>query len=111
MNGAAHAAAVEGTALETTRLAHELARLLRENGLALAARTPPAPWISLEEAAEMFGYSVSRFYHVYSDLGLVPSRASRRKLRFSRAEIEKTLRDRQKCAPGRPKQRISREWK
>jgi hypothetical protein len=98
-------------ALETTRIALELSRLLSEKGLTLAARPSLSPWVSLEEAATMFDYSVSRFYHVYAGLGLVPSRASRRKLRFNRAEIEKTLRDRQKSAPGRPKRSVTREWK
>ena len=112
MNGAPRGDASAGQpALETTRLALELARVLRENGLSLTSRPALSTWVSLEEAAEMFDYSVSRFYHVYAGLGLVPSRASRRKLRFNRADIEKTLRDRQRNGPGRPKRGVAREWK
>jgi predicted DNA-binding transcriptional regulator AlpA len=76
-------------------------RLLEERGLAAQAR--PSPWISLEEAAGAFGYSVSRFYHVYRTLGLAPSRASKRKLRFHRQEIEDVLRRRQRVGRGRPR--------
>jgi predicted DNA-binding transcriptional regulator AlpA len=91
-----------------SQLALEVARVLRENGLA-APPQPPSLWISLEEAAEMFGYSVSRFYHVYNDLGLVPSRASQRKLRFNRQDVERTLRERQKTRRGRPRRHLLRE--
>ncbi len=93
---------------EASLLALEVARVLRENGLG-APPQPPSLWISLEEAAQMFGYSVSRFYHVYENLGLVPSRASQRKLRFNRLDVERTLRERQKTRRGRPRRSAMRE--
>jgi len=93
---------------EASQLALEVARVLREGGLA-APPQPPSPWISLEEAAQMFGYSVSRFYHVYDGLGLVPSRASQRKLRFNRHDVERILRERQKTRRGRPRRHVMRE--
>lgn len=95
---------------EATQIALEVARFLQANGL-LALPPAPQAWIALEEAAKMFGYSVSRFYHVYKDLGLVPSRASKRKLRFNRAEIEKVLRDRQRVGSGRRPRQVLRERK
>jgi|GEM_PF-4899908 len=94
------------SASRASQLAIEVARVLRESGLA----APPTPllWISLEEAAQMFGYSVSRFYHVYEGLGLVPSRASQRKLRFNRHDVERTLRERQRTRRGRPRRSSTR---
>jgi predicted DNA-binding transcriptional regulator AlpA len=95
-------------ATSASQFALEVARVLRESGLA-APLQPPSPWISLEETARMFGYSVSRFYHVYEDLGLVPSRASQRKLRFNRQDVERTLRERQKTRRGRPRRHVMHE--
>jgi len=95
-------------ATDASRLAFEVARLLRESGLA-GPPQPAPPWISLGEAAQIFGYSASRFYHVYDALGLVPSRASQRKLRFNRQDVERTLRERQKTRRGRPRRNPARE--
>lgn len=98
--------AVEAVATEkmstgdVARIALEVARVLRESGG--KKRVPGLDWIGLEEAAGMFGYSVSRFYHVYPCLGLVPSRASKRKLRFNRREVEAKLRECQRPPRGRP---------
>lgn len=89
---------------DAARIALEVARFLRQDGFGAASERPPQ-WISLEEAAGIFGYSVSRFYHVYKKLGLVPSRASQRKLRFHRQEVEQALRDRQRAGRGRPRKR------
>lgn len=91
------------TSTEATRIALEITRILTENGLISAAKRSVPQWIALDAAAEMFGYSVSRFYHVYKNLGLLPSRASKRKLRFSRADLERVLKERQKIGPGRPR--------
>lgn len=96
--------------VDASRIALEVARVLRESGFAAPSQRPQQ-WISLEEAAETFGYSVSRFYHVYKHLGLVPSRASKRKLRFHRQEIEDVLRDRQRTGRGRPHKNVTREQK
>lgn len=95
---------------DAARIAHEVARVLQESGFAVP-RQKPSQWISLEEAAETFGYSVSRFYHVYKHLGLVPSRASKRKLLFHRQEVEDVLRERQRSNRGRPRQAAPRERK
>lgn len=92
------------------RIALEVARVLRESGFSVPSQKP-SQWISLEEAAETFGYSVSRFYHVYKHLGLLPSRASKRKLRFHRQEVEDVLRERQRSSRGRPRQAATRERK
>lgn len=89
--------------VDATKIARELARILEEQGLVNAHREVVSQWINLDEAAAMFGYSVSRFYHVYEGLGLVPSRASQRKLRFNRQDIERTLRERQRMRRGRPR--------
>jgi len=88
---------------EATQIAIEITRILTENGLLSQATRSAPQWIALAAAAEMFGYSVSRFYHVYKNLGLLPSRASKRKLRFSRADLERVLKERQKIGPGRPR--------
>lgn len=95
---------------DASRIAFEVARVLQERGFAVPSQKPPQ-WISLEEAAKTFGYSVSRFYHVYKHLGLVPSRASKRKLRFHRQEVEDVLRERQRNERGRPRRIVTREQK
>lgn len=95
---------------DAARIALEVARVLQESGFSVPGQKP-SQWISLEEAAETFGYSVSRFYHVYKHLGLVPSRASKRKLRFHRQEVEDVLRERQRGSRGRPRQAAPRERK
>ena len=95
---------------DASRIALEVARVLRESGFAVPSQKP-SQWISLEEAAETFGYSVSRFYHVYKHLGLLPSRASKRKLRFHRQEVEDVLRERQRSSRGRPRHAVAREQK
>lgn len=95
---------------DAARIALEVARVLRESGFAVPSQKSPQ-WISLEEAAGTFGYSVSRFYHVYKHLGLVPSCASKRKLRFHRQEVEDVLRERQRGSRGRPRQVTTRERK
>ncbi len=97
-------------ASDAARIALEVARVLQEHGFA-APQQRPSQWISLEEAANTFGYSVSRFYHVYKYLGLVPSRASKRKLRFHRQEVEETLRSRQQNGRGRPRRTVTHEQK
>lgn len=103
-----HAAPPAGA--DAATIALEVARVLQESGFAVPSQKP-SQWISLEEAAETFGYSVSRFYHVYKHLGLVPSRASKRKLRFHRQEIEDVLRERQRNERGRPRKIAMREKK
>ncbi len=87
--------------IDTARIVLEITRLLEARELAAQARH--SQWISLAEAAGAFGYSVSRFYHVYRSLGLTPSRASKRKLRFHRQDIESVLRNRQRPPRGRPR--------
>lgn len=101
---------LDQTGADAARIALEVARVLRESGFA-APNHRPLQWISLEEAAQTFGYSVSRFYHVYKHLGLVPSRASKRKLRFHRQEIEDVLRERQRNGRGRPHKTVTRDQK
>lgn len=71
------------------QIAIEVARILRETAI---FASPPRParteWITLPEAAQILGYSTSRFYHIYGRLGLTPSRTSRRKMRFRRQDID-----------------------
>lgn len=95
---------------DVSRIAFEVARVLLESGFAVP-HEKPSQWISLEAAAKTFGYSVSRFYHVYKHLGLVPSRASKRKLRFHKQEVEDVLRERQRNERGRPRRIVTREQK
>jgi len=85
------------------QIAAEVAKILAGAGLPVNHRPIEEPWVNLPEAARMLGYSSSRLYHIYDRLGLVPSRTSKRKLRFRRQEVEHLLILSRNRGAGRPR--------
>jgi len=85
-----------------SQIAAEVARILREDGILVSAPPDRQEWVDPPEAAKILGYSISRFYHIYDHLGLVPSRTSRRKMRFRRRDVDGLVILSQSRKAGRP---------
>lgn len=71
-----------------------------------ADRERPQELMIAAEVAQVLRMSLSRFYHVHTEIGLTPVRRFGRKLLFKRAEVTRLLDLQEPKKKGRPPNRI-----